>query len=343
MDREEKYLPLCALTLGGEAEFDNDRQWTGLKKKELAELAESIRIHGLINRIIVWCPPDGPHEGKNIVIAGERRFRAITLLADSGYVDVAANVPVLIYRQPTTQVAELRILALLDNVSRADLNGMEIAYSLKRLADAGLKQAAIAEKCGKSQGWVSLHLSILKKATPAVQAAWQANKITDVDAFNLMRVEPAKQPKKLEKVIELRAAGEKKAASEVAKADDPMRISKPSMAARHAMLDDLKLAVVADVLPYTGREFMLGVMQALEWVEGTRAWTAFEGAQFYAALNPVVEARRKAEIAEREARQKSAREVAQARVADVFEDAATATEIAPAPDAEIPSLEAVPF
>lgn len=326
MKRTEINLHHSAITLGGEAGFDNARRTSGLKPSKIRELAESIATHGLINRILVWSPIDGDHAGKYIVIAGERRFRAISLLIDEGRFDAEA-IPATVVVTTTDQMAELRALAFVDNVGREDLNGLEIAQELKRLADMGLKQARIAEMCGKSQAWVSLHLGVLKKATQEVQEAWRDNKITDIEAFALMKVDSSKQNKKLERVLEFREIGDKKAAADAAKTDDPMRLSRPGAATRATMLEDLRIARMNVAID--GASFMEGFVEALEWIEGQRPVTGIDNLDFYSALNPVVEARRRTEMAAQEAKLKAAREARAAKVAadntaavdDLFEEA----------------------
>lgn len=116
-------------------------------KESLNELAESIKVHGLIQPIIVNKMPDG-----YMIIAGERRFRACKLAGVSKVDAVVKN-----YSQK--QVAEISII---ENLQREDLNPVELAKGIKRLMDEfGLTQEKVADRLGKSRPAVANTLRIL--------------------------------------------------------------------------------------------------------------------------------------------------------------------------------------
>ena len=118
----------------------------------LAELAASIKEHGLIQPIIVTRSPlDAPTPYS--IIAGERRWRAAKLAG-------LKDVPVII--KDATPQAMLE-LALVENVQRADLNPLEEAVAYETLiAEFGLTQAQVAEKVGKSRVAVANTIRLLQ-------------------------------------------------------------------------------------------------------------------------------------------------------------------------------------
>src|SRR5579872_729577 len=126
----------------------NPLQPRGLITPEsLAELAESIRTHGVLEPIVVAKTPAGYQ-----IIAGERRWRASKI---SGL----AKVPVII--KETTPQGMLE-MAIIENVQRVDLNPLERAQAFKRLMDEfNLTSGEIAIKVGKSAPYVSNSLRLL--------------------------------------------------------------------------------------------------------------------------------------------------------------------------------------
>lgn len=116
-------------------------------KESLNELAESIRIHGLIQPIIVNEMPDG-----YMIIAGERRYRASKICG-------LTQIDAIVKTYTNKQVAEI---AIIENLQREDLNPIEIAKGIKQLMDEyGLTQEKVAERIGKSRSAVANSLRIL--------------------------------------------------------------------------------------------------------------------------------------------------------------------------------------
>ncbi len=110
---------------------------THFDETALAELAASIREHGIIQPLIVTEATDGSYE----LIAGERRWRAANLAN-------VERVPVLV-RETTPQ--QLLELALIENVQRADLSALEEAQAYQALKDDfGLSDEQIARRIGKN-------------------------------------------------------------------------------------------------------------------------------------------------------------------------------------------------
>ena len=127
------------------------------QEEELAELAASIREHGVIQPLIVL--PNG--DGTFILIAGERRWQAAKKAG-------LPTVPV-ITRQANNQ--ELLEIALIENVQREDLNAMEEAEAYRQLVeDFGLSHEAVAKRVGKSRVSITNTLRLLGLAEVVKQA-----------------------------------------------------------------------------------------------------------------------------------------------------------------------------
>ena len=116
-------------------------------KESLNELAESIRIHGLIQPIVVNEMPDG-----YMIIAGERRFRACKICG-------LKEIDAVVKNYSNKQIAEI---AIIENLQREDLNPVEMAKGIKKLMDEyGLTQEKVAERLGKSRSAIANSLRIL--------------------------------------------------------------------------------------------------------------------------------------------------------------------------------------
>ena len=115
---------------------------------ELDALAESIRIHGVIQPLTVRLLPNGYYQ----IIAGERRWRAARLAGLS-------QVPVVVIEADDRKAMEL---ALIENLQRADLNPIEEAEGYQQLiSQYGLTQEQAAERVGRSRPAVANALRLL--------------------------------------------------------------------------------------------------------------------------------------------------------------------------------------
>jgi ParB family chromosome partitioning protein len=149
-----------------------------IKEDELAELAASIREHGVIQPLIVMPKPGGSFT----IIAGERRWQAAQKAG-------LRTVPV-ITRQANNQ--ELLELALIENVQRADLNPMEEAEAYRQLVEEfGLSHDAVAKRVGKSRVAVTNTIRLLGLADTVKQALVDG-KITEGHARALLALSTQK-------------------------------------------------------------------------------------------------------------------------------------------------------
>ncbi len=122
---------------------------TEFDAEALAELAASIRVHGIIQPITVRRLAENQYQ----LIAGERRLRAAKI-AD------LIEIPAYIRTADDEQMMEM---ALIENIQRQDLNPVEIAISYKRMMEElGLKQEELGEKVGKNRATVANFVRLLK-------------------------------------------------------------------------------------------------------------------------------------------------------------------------------------
>lgn len=117
---------------------------------QLAELAASIREHGIIMPIVVRRDKDGW-----VLVAGERRLRASRLAG-------LAEIPAVVRGADLAVDAQL-VLALLENLQRADLDPIEAAEGYQRLVqEFSLRQEDVAKKVGKDRATIANSLRLLR-------------------------------------------------------------------------------------------------------------------------------------------------------------------------------------
>lgn len=123
--------------------------------EEIKALAESLRLHGLLQPIVVRHNDEGDVE----LVAGERRLRAAKFL---GWQTIGA-------KRIEVSNEEAAELVVLENLQRKDLNAVERAQAYQRLLDRpGATQQAVAERLGISQPVIANALAMLK-----LPAEWQ--------------------------------------------------------------------------------------------------------------------------------------------------------------------------
>ena len=137
---------------------------TDFEEESLQELAESIKIHGLISPITVRKIENDRYQ----LIAGERRLRA-SKIAELN------EIPAYIRTANDMQVLEM---GLIENIQRHDLNPIEIALSFQRLlVECNINQDKLSEVVFKSRSVISNYLRLLKLC-PEVQSAVSKRQIT---------------------------------------------------------------------------------------------------------------------------------------------------------------------
>ncbi|MBQ2251771.1 MAG: ParB/RepB/Spo0J family partition protein [Clostridia bacterium] len=118
------------------------------ESEALAQLADSIKIHGILQPILVRASGSGYYQ----IVAGERRFRAAKMAGLS-------EVPVLITEADDETTAQM---ALIENVQRENLNPLEEAMAYKELSENyGLTQEKLSEKIGKSRSAIANMMRLL--------------------------------------------------------------------------------------------------------------------------------------------------------------------------------------
>jgi len=147
----------------------------------LQELADSIRIHGILQPLLVREGLAGYE-----LIAGERRLRAAEIAG-------LAEVPVIVHPGSGGRLEERLELALVENLQRADLNAIEQARAIQRLLrDFGLTQEALAERIGKNRVSIAQTVRLLGLPEPAIKAI-EAGVITAGHGIALLGLESGAQ------------------------------------------------------------------------------------------------------------------------------------------------------
>jgi len=117
-------------------------------QEALDDLACSIKVHGVIQPIVL----NKSLDGKYLIIAGERRWRASKLAG-------LTTVPAVIKNYTDKQIKEISII---ENLQREDLNPIEAARAIKQLMDEyNLTQEVVAERIGKSRSNIANSLRLL--------------------------------------------------------------------------------------------------------------------------------------------------------------------------------------
>ena len=154
---------------------------TRMDEGALTELADSIRVQGVMQPILVRPLPND--RGHYEIIAGERRFRAAQIAG-------LDEVPVLVRDVADEHAAAM---ALIENIQREDLNPLEEAQGVRRLLDEfGLTHEQVAAAIGRSRPATSNMLRLLNLATP-VQTMLLAGDIDMGHARALLAVDAATQ------------------------------------------------------------------------------------------------------------------------------------------------------
>lgn len=138
-----------------------------MRSETLTELADSIRAQGVVQPIVVRPIPGTGSERRYEIIAGERRWRAAQMAG-------LQRVPALVRDIPDRAAVAV---SLIENIQREDLNPLEEARALQRLAEEfEMTHGEVAEAVGRSRAAVSNLLRLLE-LPPAVQALLERREI----------------------------------------------------------------------------------------------------------------------------------------------------------------------
>ncbi len=148
---------------------------THFDKGALQELADSIRVQGIIQPITVRKITDGEYQ----LISGERRYQATRIAGMD-------KIPAYVRTANDQQMLEM---ALIENIQRENLNALEIANSYQRLlAECNLKQEELGDRVGKNRTTVNNYLRLLK-LPPDIQAGLRDEKISMGHARAIINIE----------------------------------------------------------------------------------------------------------------------------------------------------------
>lgn len=153
----------------------------------LNELAASIKVHGIVQPIVLNQQPDGQY----LIIAGERRWRAANICG-------LKTVPAVIKNYTDKQIKEISII---ENLQREDLNPIEAAKAIKELMDEyGLTQETVSDRIGKSRSNVANTLRLLS-LYPDVMEMVEKGKISSGHARCLVVIEDPKEQIRLAQMV----------------------------------------------------------------------------------------------------------------------------------------------
>lgn len=153
----------------------------------IKELAATISDHGLLQPIVVREYEHGHYE----IIAGERRFRAVTTQLNW------EKIPAIV---TTMADDESAAMAIIENLQRAQLSPVEEARAYNDLmTQNAMTQANLARRIGKSQSFVANKLRLLKLSAP-VQTAIMNGVISERHGRELLRLDPEQQTAMLERI-----------------------------------------------------------------------------------------------------------------------------------------------
>ncbi len=157
-------------------------------KEALNELAESIKVHGIIQPITVRKLSDHQYQ----LITGERRYQASKI----------AGLKALPAYVRTANDQQMLEMALIENIQRENLNPIEISLSYQRLiSECNLKQEELGDRVGKNRTTITNYLRLLK-LPPDIQIALRDNKISMGHARAIINIDdPASQLFIFKKII----------------------------------------------------------------------------------------------------------------------------------------------
>ncbi|MBP5461828.1 MAG: ParB/RepB/Spo0J family partition protein [Lachnospiraceae bacterium] len=242
----ETLLPISSI------EPNREQPRRAFDEDALEELAESIKIHGIIQPLIV-CKRDKTYE----IIAGERRWRAAMKAG-------LKKVPVLI-RDYSEQ--ELYEVALIENLQRENLNAIEEAVAYRKLIEEySLTQEQVAERVSKNRSTVTNALRLLK-LEDRVQELLISGELSAGHARALLAIaDPESQVAAAEKIVSS-GMSVREAESFVKKQLAPKKEDKPkkkepeAVARAYARYEEKLKQALGTKVAITGREGNTGKIE----------------------------------------------------------------------------------
>lgn len=255
---------------------------------ELAQLADSIVAHGLLQNVVLRPHPAKP--GRFELVAGERRWRAACLAVRDKRLPADFALPAAIR---AVSDAELLLLATAENVARADLSPLEEARAFKALIEQHkVAKADLARRVGRTIRHVELRLALVDKLAQPAQQALAAGAISLAQARVIAQAPKDRQeaivkaalPRKdgrmqLETAAELRRAVNA-AQVPVAAALFPLDLYKGEILTDD---DDPKRLMFADVAQFERLQkdaiaaLKAKLRETWPWVDVVEAWTDHRG------------------------------------------------------------------
>jgi ParB family transcriptional regulator, chromosome partitioning protein len=156
---------------------------------KLAELAENIRQHGVLQPILVRALPEG-EAGMYELVAGARRFRASKIAKRE-------SIPATVRELTDAQALELQVI---ENVQRVDVHPLDEAQgyaALIQLQPNTYTVETISTRVGRSPAYVSGRLRLIQLIPEAKQAFYE-DKLSVAHAFEVARLQPNDQRRALQ-------------------------------------------------------------------------------------------------------------------------------------------------
>ncbi len=152
---------------------------TDFDQTALEELAESIRVQGIIQPVTVRAMGGDRYQ----LISGERRVQASKRAG-------LTRIPAYVRQANDQQMLEM---ALIENIQRENLNAVEVALSYQRLiSECDLRQEQLGERVGKNRSTINNYLRLLK-LPPNIQAALRDKKLSMGHARALINIDNVEQ------------------------------------------------------------------------------------------------------------------------------------------------------
>jgi ParB family chromosome partitioning protein len=155
---------------------------------QLRELAANIKLHGVLQAILVRPSPDGA-DGSYELVAGARRFRASKLAGKN-------TIPATVRKLTDAEAQEIR---LIENLQRTNIHELDEGIGYRSLIDLRpdfYTVETIAAQVAKSPAYIRGRIS-LTELIPAAQTAFYDGKLAVAHALEIARLQPRDQERAL--------------------------------------------------------------------------------------------------------------------------------------------------